>query len=68
MIRRLAYVLAIATGVFGCEVTTAAQYSVPVVRDVETRSRGPVLVGAFIYCDNHVPFEGPPSFSTVRSR
>jgi hypothetical protein len=36
----------------------AAQYSVPRVREVETKSGVPVFVGGFIDCKDHVPFEG----------
>jgi hypothetical protein len=36
----------------------SAQYAIPVVRDVETKSGAAVLVGAFYDCRSHVPYSG----------
>jgi hypothetical protein len=38
----------------------AAQYIVPVVRSVDAKSGAPVLVGVFVDCRSHSPYEGLP--------
>jgi hypothetical protein len=43
---------------FPCADASAAQYSIPTVRNVETKSGVPVLIGRFISCIDHSPFEG----------
>jgi hypothetical protein len=43
---------------FPCADARAAQYSIPRVRHVETRSRVPVMVAAFVSCQDHSPYEG----------
>jgi hypothetical protein len=40
---------------FPCAGASAAQYSIPRVRHVETRSRVPVMVAAFVSCQDHSP-------------
>ena len=41
-----------------CGAARSAQYSVPTVREVETRTGASVLIGAFIDCRSHVPYDG----------
>ena len=56
MTRRLPLVVAF---LFAVSATAqAVTYSIPIVRNVETKSRVPVLVGRFISCIDHSPFEG----------
>ena len=56
MTRRLPLVVAF---LFAVSATAhAATYSIPFVRNVETKSGVPVLVGRFISCIDHSPFEG----------
>ena len=59
MTRRLPLVVAF---LFAVSATAqAVTYSIPFVRNVETKSRVPVLVGRFISCIDHSPFEGTAS-------
>jgi hypothetical protein len=59
MTRRLPLVVAF---LFAVSATAqAVTYSIPIVRNVETKSRVPVLVGRFISCIDHSPFEGTAS-------
>ena len=51
------FLLAGAT-VFACGVADAATYSIPRVRNVETKSGVPVEIGGFISCIDHSPYEG----------
>jgi hypothetical protein len=48
------------TGVvsFTCGLAHAATYSIPMVRNVETKSGVPVMIGGFIDCRDHTPYEG----------
>jgi hypothetical protein len=41
-----------------CDAARCAQYIVPRVRHVETRTGAPVLIGRFIDCKAHAPYEG----------
>jgi hypothetical protein len=55
---RGAVVILALMSLFHCADASAAQYSIPTVRDVETKSGVPVLIGRFISCIDHSPFEG----------
>jgi hypothetical protein len=44
--------------VSACGLAEAAMYSIPRVRDVETKSGVPVYIGGFISCRDHLPYEG----------
>jgi hypothetical protein len=57
MIRGFVVILALMS-FFPCADASAAQYSIPIVRDAETKSGVPVLIGRFISCIDHSPFEG----------
>jgi hypothetical protein len=46
--------------VFACSAGLAAQYIVPVIRDVQAKSGVPVLIGVFVDCRSHAPYEGMP--------
>ncbi len=37
---------------------SAAQYAIPRVRDVETKSGVPVMIAAFVSCQDHSPYGG----------
>jgi hypothetical protein len=41
-----------------CSLTQAGTYSIPRVRDVETKSGVPVYIGGFVSCRDHTPYEG----------
>jgi hypothetical protein len=41
-----------------CGLADAATYSIPRVRNVETKSGVPVMIGGFISCIGHAPYEG----------
>jgi hypothetical protein len=43
---------------FPCSDASAAQYSIPRVRNVETKSGVPVMIAAFVSCIDHSPYEG----------
>ena len=43
---------------FPCADARAAQYSIPVVRHVETRSGVAVFIGNIVSCTDHSPYEG----------
>jgi hypothetical protein len=58
MARMLLYIVAGFVGTGACDATRAAQYIVPMVRDVEARTGAPVLIGRFVDCKAHVPYEG----------
>jgi hypothetical protein len=41
-----------------CGLADAATYSIPIVRNVETKSGVPVFIENFISCVDHSPYEG----------
>lgn len=51
-------IVAVFVAVAACNAAQSAQYSVPTVRDVETKTGVPVRIGSFIDCRSHAPFEG----------
>jgi hypothetical protein len=51
----LLYMVAGFVGTAACDAARAAQYIVPMVRDVEARTGAPVLIGGFVDCKAHVP-------------
>jgi hypothetical protein len=42
----------------GIGLADAATYSIPRIRNVETKSGVPVMIGGFVDCINHTPYEG----------
>src|SRR5277367_2613565 len=58
MARTVACIIAGLIATAGCDAARSAQYIVPTVRDVETRTGAPVLIGRFIDCKAHAPYEG----------
>jgi hypothetical protein len=58
MARTIMYIIAGLISTVACEAARSAQYIVPTVRDVETRTGAPVLIGRFIDCKAHAPYEG----------
>jgi hypothetical protein len=42
----------------GCDAAHSAQYIVPQVRHVEAKTGAPVLIGRFVDCRTHAPYEG----------
>jgi hypothetical protein len=58
MARMLLYIVAGFVGTAAYDSARSAQYIVPTVRDVETRTGVPVLIGRFIDCKAHAPYEG----------
>jgi hypothetical protein len=58
MVRIVPYIFVSLMATAMCEATRAAQYIVPHVREVETRTGAPVLIGRFIDCKAHAPYEG----------
>jgi hypothetical protein len=51
-------VLILTLSLFPCSDASAAQYSIPRVRSVETKSGVPVMIAAFVSCRDHSPYEG----------
>ena len=43
---------------FTCGLACAATYSIPRIRNVETKSGVPVMIAAFVSCQDHSPYEG----------
>ncbi len=58
MIRIVPYIFVSLMATAICDATRAAQYIVPYVRDVATKTGAPVLLGAFFDCRSHAPYEG----------
>ena len=58
MARMFLCIVAGFVGTAACDAARAAQYIVPMVRDVEARTGVPVLIGRFVDCKAHVPYEG----------
>jgi hypothetical protein len=58
MARTIMYIIAGLISTVAYEAARSAQYIVPTVRDVETRTGAPVLIGRFIDCKAHAPYEG----------
>ncbi len=58
MARAITFFIAGLMGTAACDAARAAQYIVPMVRDVEARTGAPVLIGRFVDCKAHVPYEG----------
>ena len=58
MARTIMYIIAGLISTAACDAARSAQYIVPTVRDVETRTGAPVLIGRFIDCKAHAPYEG----------
>jgi hypothetical protein len=58
MARAITFFIAGLMATAGCDAARSAQYIVPTVRDVETRTGAPVLMGRFIDCKAHAPYEG----------
>jgi hypothetical protein len=57
MLRRPLFIIALFT--LGLNAgALAAQYSVPVVHNVNAKSGAPVLIGVFVDCRSHSPYEG----------
>ena len=52
------FILLIATLSSTCGLADAAQFSIPRVRHVETKSGDSVYMGGFISCTDHIPYEG----------
>jgi hypothetical protein len=53
---------------FTCGLACAATYSIPRIRNVETKSGVPVMIAAFVSCQDHSPYEGQRLYSTARSQ
>ena len=58
MARASVYIVTGLVGIGACEAVHSAQYIIPQVRDVETRTGAPVLIGRFVDCRSHAPYEG----------
>ena len=58
MVRIVPYVFVSLLATAMCCTARSAQYIVPQVRDVETKTGAPVLIGAFFDCRYHAPYEG----------
>jgi hypothetical protein len=58
MVRLYIFFIAAFSSGLGVGMSKAAQYAVPHVVEKETRSGAPVLVGLFIDCKTHVPYQG----------
>jgi hypothetical protein len=58
MIRVFPYVIVGFLASAAGDMARSAQYSIPRVRQVETRTGAPVLIGAFVDCRSHAPYEG----------
>jgi hypothetical protein len=58
MVRLYAVLIAMFSTGLIAEVSKAAQYAVPRVVEKETKSGAPVLLGLFVDCKTHVPYQG----------
>jgi hypothetical protein len=58
MVRIFSYLLVSLIGAAACDVAYCAQYIIPRMRDVQTKTAVPVLLGAFFDCRSHSPYEG----------
>ena len=56
VISRLFLITSVVTFTFG--LAYAATYSIPRIRNVETKSGVPVMIAAFVSCQDHSPYEG----------
>jgi hypothetical protein len=58
MTRRFPLIVGLLSAVSATAPAEAAQHTLPYVRSVETKSGVPVVIGNFISCIDHSPFEG----------
>jgi hypothetical protein len=58
MFRRYLSIIVGFLAIVACDAAESAQYAIPRVRDVETKTGAPVLIFTFIDCKAHAPFEG----------
>ena len=56
VISRLFLITSVVT--FTCGLAYAATYSIPRIRNVETKSGVPVMIGGFVDCISHTPYDG----------